>query len=225
MKIFEPIFHIFYLTSIFYMSIKMISRGKNNKLVKLYGIMGLTLGAGDSFHLIPRIYALLTTGLEANAAALGIGKFITSITMTFFYVVMLRIWEIRFDIKNDKIIRFLTGILVAARVILSVLPQNKWTLYDAPVSWGIYRNIPFTIFGILIVWIVLREAIKHNDSTFKKIGIAVIISFACYLPVVLFATTYRAVGSLMVPKTLAYLWVVYLGYKEINLSKTSTLAS
>lgn len=198
------------------MSIKMISAGKNNKLIKLFGLMGFTLGFGDSFHLIPRIYALLTTGLEANAAALGIGKLVTSITMTLFYAILIRIWEIRFNIKDDKGIRFLAGILVVSRIILTLMPQNKWTLYNAPVSWGIYRNIPFTILGILIVCLILKEAAKHKDQVFRKIGIGIIISFACYLPVVLFATTYRLVGMLMIPKTLAYLWIVYIGYKEIR---------
>lgn len=216
MKIFEPIFHVVYLTSVFYMSIKMIKSGKNNKLLKLFGIMGFTLGFGDSFHLIPRIYALLTTGLEANAAALGIGKLITSITMTIFYVVLIRIWEIRFNIKDNKGIRVIAGILAFSRIILTIMPQNDWTSYDAPVSWGIYRNIPFTILGILIVYLILKEAARHNDLIFKKIGVAIIISFACYLPVVLYATTYRLVGILMIPKTLAYLWIVYIGYKEIR---------
>lgn len=216
MKYFEPIFHVFYLVSVFYMSIKMLSRGKDSKILKLFGIMGFTLGFGDSFHLIPRIYALLTTGLEAHAAALGIGKLVTSITMTIFYIVLFRIWEVRYDVKNDNGLRWSVGILSAARIILSLMPQNQWTLYDAPVSWGIYRNIPFTILGILIVYIILKKASEKKDDIFKKIGIGVIISFACYLPVVLYATTFRLVGMLMIPKTLAYLWVVYIGYKEVK---------
>lgn len=216
MKYFEPIFHVFYLASVFYMSIKMISAGKDNKIIKLFGFMGFTLGAGDSFHLVPRIYALLTNGLEAHAAALGIGKLITSITMTLFYLILIRIWEIRFGIKEDSGIRIFAVILAASRIILSLMPQNKWTLYSAPVSWGIYRNIPFTILGALIVYLILKEAIRHKDRIFKKIGLAVIISFACYLPVVLFASANRLVGMLMIPKTLAYLWVVYIGYKEIR---------
>ncbi len=46
--------------------------------------MAVTLGLGDAFHLVPRALALNTTGLENFTAALGIGKFITSITMTVF---------------------------------------------------------------------------------------------------------------------------------------------
>lgn len=216
MKYFEPIFNMFYLGAVFYMSLKMISVGKNNKFIKLFGVMGFVLGAGDSFHLIPRVYALLTTGLEAHAAALGIGKLVTSITMTLFYVILIRIWKIRFNIKEDKGIRVLAGILVVSRIILSIMPQNKWMLYDAPVRWAIYRNIPFTILGILIVYLILKVSVKYKDKAFKNIGIGIIISFTCYLPVVLFTNTYRLIGILMIPKTLAYLWVVYIGYKEMN---------
>ena len=65
----------------------MLLRG-NSTLVKKSGLMAVLLGTGDSFHLVPRVYALWTDGLEANAAALGTGKFITSITMTVFYLIL-----------------------------------------------------------------------------------------------------------------------------------------
>ena len=50
------------------MGITMISKGRE-PIVKKAGMMAALLGAGDAFHLIPRSYALWTTGLEANAAA------------------------------------------------------------------------------------------------------------------------------------------------------------
>lgn len=66
--------------------------------------MAIILGFGDSFHLLPRIYALLTTGLENHASSLGFGKLVTSITMTVFYLILYKIWKIRFDVKNSKIL-------------------------------------------------------------------------------------------------------------------------
>ncbi|MBN4062863.1 hypothetical protein JYU21_01595 [Alkaliphilus sp. AH-315-G20] len=216
MKYFELGFSVFYFSLVFYMSFKMIFRDKENKLLKLFGFMGFVLGLGDLFHLVPRVYAHFTTGMEANAAILGIGKLITSISMTIFYIILIRIWEMRFEIKETAKVRIFAGILVVLRIALVLMPQNKWTLHDAPLSWGIYRNIPFTILGVLIVYLILKEANKHMDVAFKKIGIAIIISFACYLPVVLFASTYGFVGALMIPKTLAYLWIVYIGYKGLR---------
>ena len=66
----------------------MILKSKGNKEFLLFGIMAVVLGAGDSFHLIPRALALCTTGLENYTKALGIGKLITSITMTVFYILL-----------------------------------------------------------------------------------------------------------------------------------------
>ena len=40
--------------------------------------------------------------------------------------------------------------------------------------------------------------------------LAVTLSFAFYLPVVLLSGTYPPVGMLMIPKTLAYVWVVWM---------------
>lgn len=61
------------------------SRGKIQYLP--FAIMAVTLGAGDAFHLVPRAIALCTTGLKNYTEALGIGKLITSVTMTAFYCI------------------------------------------------------------------------------------------------------------------------------------------
>ena len=82
----ETVFDVFYLGFAMIAGFTMLLKG-NSPLVKKAGLMAVLLGAGDSFHLIPRCIALWTSGLEANAAALGTGKFITSITMTIFYLI------------------------------------------------------------------------------------------------------------------------------------------
>ena len=69
----------FYLVLVITVGIKMIRQSKGDRQYRLFGIMAVTLGCGDAFHLVPRAYALCTTGLENYTAALGIGKFITSI--------------------------------------------------------------------------------------------------------------------------------------------------
>ena len=84
----ETVFDIIYLTLVITVGIQMILKSHGNKQYKLFGIMAVTLGAGDAFHLIPRAVALCTTGLDSFTAALGIGKWITSITMTIFYVLL-----------------------------------------------------------------------------------------------------------------------------------------
>lgn len=212
--IMEGIFDAIYLSTVIFLGLTMIRKSKDNGYFKLFGYMSLLLGLGDSFHLIPRVYALFTTGLEANAASLGFGKFITSITMTIFYIILYEIWKVRFNIKNVKTLSISVYLLALIRVILCFFPQNDWFNYYAPVSWGVYRNIPFTIMGTIIIYITYNKAKLNNDKDYKYMALAVLLSFALYAPVVIWGTTYRLVGALMIPKTLAYVWIVLIGYKQ-----------
>lgn len=217
--IMETLFDAVYLIGVITIGMIMILKGRNNKQFKLFGIMAVVLGLGDSFHLIPRSYALLTTGLEENAAALGIGKFITSITMTIFYVILYHIWRKRYDIKERKGLTLAIYGLSIIRIGLCFFPENQWLSFNAPVSWGIYRNIPFAIMGIIIIYIFYWEAKKHMDSNFRFMWLAIVLSFALYIPVVLWANTIPWIGVLMIPKTLAYVWVVLMGYSEFRLGE------
>lgn len=92
--IFETLFDIVYLVTVITLGILMIRGSKGRRQYLLYGVMAVTLGCGDAFHLIPRAVALCTTGLEDYTAALGIGKLITSITMTVFYVLLYYVWTV-----------------------------------------------------------------------------------------------------------------------------------
>ena len=84
----ETLFDAVYLISVITIGILMIRGSKGNAQFKLFGLMAVVLGAGDSFHLVPRALALCTTGLENYTVPLGLGKWITSITMTVFYVLL-----------------------------------------------------------------------------------------------------------------------------------------
>jgi hypothetical protein len=46
--------------------------------------------------------------------------------------------------------------------------------------------------------------------------LTITLSFACYIPVVLWAQTLPAVGMLMIPKTCAYVWTVLIGYRSMK---------
>ena len=61
----ETVFDCLYLSFALIAGLTMLIKGKG-PLVKKAGLMSALLGAGDAFHLIPRSYALWTTGLEAT---------------------------------------------------------------------------------------------------------------------------------------------------------------
>lgn len=219
--IMETIFDIFYLIIVISFGFKMILYAENNKQKKLFGIMAIVLGFGDSFHLFPRIYAMWTTGLSENAAILGFGQMITSITMTIFYVMLYHVWRNRYNIKNKFDLSIYIYVLAAIRIIICLMPQNNWTLSTAPFMFGIYRNIPFVIMGAIIISLFYKQATFHNDKSFKFMWLAISLSFLFYIPVVLFAGSFPIVGMLMIPKTCAYVWIVFMGYKMDSLPQNN----
>lgn len=214
--IFETLFDIVYLVTVIILGIRMICGSKGKKQYLLFGIMAVTLGCGDAFHLVPRAIALCTTGLEHYTAALGIGKLITSVTMTLFYVLLYYVWRSRYQVNGQRGTSIAVWALALVRIALCLMPQNAWTSAAPPLSWGIYRNIPFAILGALIVVLFFRSARENQDRPFRHLWLTVVLSFACYIPVVLFADAVPAVGMLMIPKTCAYVWTVLIGYHAMK---------
>ena len=212
----ETLFDIVYLTTGITLGVIMITKSKGNKQYRLFGIMAVVLGLGDSFHLVPRMIALCTTGLDQYTAALGIGKFITSITMTFFYLLLYYVWRIRYNIKGKAGLTLCFYLLAAVRIILCLFPQNAWTSAEAPLSWGIYRNIPFALIGVLIIVLFYQYAKEREDKSFRFMWLTIVLSFGFYLPVVLWADVNPLIGMLMIPKTCAYVWTVLIGYFDMK---------
>ena len=208
----ETVFDAVYLLSVIAIGITMIRKSNGNGQYRLFGIMAVVLGTGDAFHLIPRALALCTTGLDQFTVALGMGKFITSITMTVFYVILYYVWRARYQIQGKNGLTAAVYLLAAARIVLCLFPQNQWLSAEAPLSWGIYRNIPFALMGLLIIVLFYRSARKNGDTQFRHMWLTIVLSFAFYIPVVLWADTIPMIGMLMIPKTCAYVWTVLIGY-------------
>lgn len=213
--IFESLFDAIYLITVITIGIKMLKGARGRKEYRLFGLMALVLGFGDAFHLVPRMIALLTTGEENYVKLLGLGKLITSITMTVFYVLLYYVWRLRYKVSGrDELTKTIYGLAIL-RIILCLCPRNEFLSANPPLSWAIYRNLPFLLIGIIIMIIFYKSQKAHNDKNFKYMWLTIVLSFAFYAPVVLYAQMYPNVGLLMIPKTCAYVWTVLIGYKDM----------
>ena len=210
--IMETLFDTVYLISVITIGILMIRGCKGDRQFRLFGIMAVVLGAGDAFHLVPRAVALCTTGLENYTVPLGLGKWITSVTMTIFYVLLYYVWRQRYRIKGQVGLTAAVYVLAGLRILLCMMPQNQWLSADAPLSWGIWRNIPFALLGLLVIVLFYRSAKKHRDQAFRWMWLTIVLSFGFYIPVVLWADTIPMIGMLMISKTCAYVWTILIGY-------------
>ena len=208
----ETLFDICYLVTVLTVGIRMIRGAKGSRQFELFGWMAVVLGAGDSFHLVPRAIALCTTGLDSFAFQLGLGKWITSVTMTVFYVLLYYVWRERYEVKGQKSLTVAVYALSVARVILCMMPQNQWLTDRSPLIWGICRNIPFALLGILVIVLFYCSAKERGDKAFGWMWLTIVLSFGFYIPVVLWADTIPMIGMLMIPKTCAYMWTVLIGF-------------
>jgi hypothetical protein len=190
-----------------------ILKNSNKREFMIFGWLTIILGLGDAFHLVPRIWALNTTGTENFQAALGFGTLVTSITMTIFYVLLYHFWELRFH-KNNKSLKTVMYGLAVIRIALCLLPQNQWFVASTSNFWGIVRNTPFLIMGLITLICFFQTA--KLDKAFRWMWLAILLSFGFYLPVVLWVHTNELFGVLMLPKTVAYMWIIMMGWNALR---------
>lgn len=212
----ETLFDVIYLITVITLGVLMIQGSKGESQFRLFGWMAVVLGVGDSFHLVPRALALCTTGLENYTVPLGLGKWITSVTMTVFYVLLYHVWRQRYAVTGQKGLSAVVYGLAGLRIILCMMPQNQWLSAESPLSWGIYRNIPFALLGLLVIVLFYRSAKEHKDRAFRWMWLTIVLSFGFYIPVVLWADALPLIGMLMIPKTCAYVWTVFIGYRAMK---------
>lgn len=212
----ESLFDIAYLVIVVALGVRLLLENKAG--AKLFGLMAIILGVGDSFHLLPRVISHLSPGgFEAHTAALSWGQFVTSITMTLFYVLYFYFYRRQSGDDSSTKMWLVYG-LAALRIILVALPQNQWGTAEGNYLFGIIRNIPFLFLGILLIYWSYQQRDKEG---LKHMWLLILLSFAFYLPVVLLSDSIPAIGALMLPKTICYLLIVILGYRYFKGSFTA----
>ena len=108
----------------------------------------------------------------------------------------------------------LVGIM---RLIIMIPLGNSWGSVVPPFNWSMARNIPLMIQGIGIAVLMLMSAVERKDQFSRNISYMIFVSYLCYMPVIFFVQKVPLLGMLMMPKTLAYVAVAILAYRELFL--------
>ena len=222
----EILFNAAYLVVVWLLVFAMIYRypripNESRRLGRLFIWAFALLAFGDTGHVGFRVLAYAIGDLETTFTILGVevglvgaGVVSTSVTVTLFYVMMLSIWQERFT----KPYGWFGKLLVAAAVVrlgLMFLPQNEWNRVVSPQPWATYRNLPLVLQGLGVAFLLIRDAVGNRDGSFKWIGRMILMSFAFYVPVVLLVERIPALGMLMIPKTMAYVAIAWLGLRKV----------
>ena len=212
----EAVFCIAYLIfDLIAVMIFFINAG-NSQTFLLFGILTLVLGGGDAFHLIPRVIKTFGSNSDRIEWWAGLGLMISSITMTVFYILLFYVWKAVFPkVDYPSVLPVFLWSSAVIRIILCLFPQNHWFHPEGNLKWGIYRNLPFAITGLCLVILFFLSG-NTGGYGLWRMSAAIIISFACYFPVVLLAKKKPMVGMLMIPKTMAYIWMICMGLSMIG---------
>jgi hypothetical protein len=222
----EILFNIAYLVVIWGLVIAMTRRQdqvapENRAVAERFRQMFFLLALGDSGHVGFRVIAYALGGLEAKPiifgvpiSLVGLGALATAITVTFFYVLMLDAWRLRFQ-QSFGWFEYLLLASAVIRLVIMVLPGNQWDSPVPPQPMGLIRNLPLILLGLGGMALILRDGYARRDHLFIGIGWSILVSYAFYTPVILFVQQVPALGMLMIPKTLAYVVIAILGYRGL----------
>ena len=212
----EAIFCIAYLVFDLIAAIVFFVNANGSQALLLFGVLTLVLGGGDAFHLVPRVIKAFCGDSPKVEWWSGLGLMISSITMTVFYVLLFFIWKAVFpQVSYSSALPVLIWVSAAVRIILCLFPQNNWFRTEGNQAWGIYRNLPFAVTGLCLVILFILSG-NTGGYGLWLMSVAIIISFACYFPVVLLAKKKPMIGMLMMPKTIAYIWMISMGLHLIG---------
>ena len=175
----------------------------------LFSALAFTLGFGDSFHLIPRVF--WQTGKRGTKlrTALGIGKAVTSVTMTVFYVIVYHLFLNASPVTIPVPVTVFVYLLAIVRIGLICFPQNRWATGDPAPLWNAVRNFPFCALGAVVAVLLFT---LPSDMPLSYGGYLIVLSFLFYLPVALGVQKYPKLGMLMIPKTLTYVAFLSIGF-------------
>ncbi|MHA2289256.1 MAG: hypothetical protein ACXABG_10780 [Promethearchaeota archaeon] len=210
-------FNILYLAFIWLfvaLMTKHLSRVSSYELsiAKRFRFAFFLLAFGDTGHVGFRVMAYLSGGLEANETLVGLGALSTAITITFFYMILLDIWRINFNHERSLFYYSIQGIGIF-RLLIMAFPQNQWGRIFPPPEWGLFRNIPLTFLGLMVAFLMIKDGFIMDDSRYKYFAYSIFVSYAFYIPVILFVSEIPIIGMLMIPKTIAYMIMAWLAYK------------
>ncbi len=216
-KLMETVFDALYLATVLISAVLLFLSAEIGSERWQFGLMALILGVGDAFHLVPRIMAMWDSKPRDYTVALGIGKLLASVTMTVFYLIL---WGVGMMHYADIISVHMTSVvftLAALRIVLCLFPQNGWISETPSLKWAIWRNIPFFSLGMIVMTLFAAGSFTKGGEL-SVLWLAILISFACYLPVVLLARRTPGIGMLMLPKSCAYAAIVLMGFSLPGIS-------
>lgn len=213
--LFTFLFDFTYLAAVFAAVLLLLATGVPSLARSTAALMALVLAGGDCFHLIPRMLSALSGERERFEKAIGFGRFVTSITVTVFYLLLWRLFLAVYPLAFlglpsalPALLGTVLYLLAAVRILLCLLPQNRWSESAAPEDWLLRRSVPLIAMGVLLALLFfLNRAQVH---ALQWMWFAILLGFLFYIPFILHSHKLPALRVLMLPNKLCSLWMLWM---------------
>ena len=166
--------------------------------------------AGEAYRLIPRIVEVINPRAPLPDGT-GLGRILSYMCTAGFFLVLelYRQQHIGRD-ETEKGRRLESTILILFGLIIAVgfVRFNEWIDGDTPVFWLVVRGLLLTSMGILTICLWGRTARENKGLRHLPLAIGLFLVF--YLPCTALENLVPESRILMIPRTAALIWTVWI---------------
>jgi hypothetical protein len=222
MKYLETVFSLCYISILWWFAVKMLRESWVKMLRESWVNMDIsastslqistsfifiTLAIGDTMHVVTRM-------LNWN---IGVGAIFVAMMITFFYL-FLTMFILEYTKSKIGTAFWCIIILILLRIIVIALSGETWHTNQHPYPEYEIRN--FLLIGIQLE-VMLLMYWNSKYKLMEQILWLTIISAICLTITTWYIREHAIVGMFMIPKSITYLVMAYLIYKDLFLEDTS----
>lgn len=207
---------LIYIALIVYMGFYIYRNSKGKTDHSFFAAMILVLAISESVYIMPRIYAVLTTGIENNLKLLGWAKIIQFIGLSLFLIMFIQLSRLRFNIKRTAPVNKLLYGIMLLRIVIGLLPQNGWFDTTFIRTFLILRTVVLAFYIFALSTTIYVHSIKPYNRSMLPIIAVLIPLFAFIEPQFLNSADRWLTFFMVVLRGLLLLGIVAFYYKEVR---------
>lgn len=215
-KILEPLGFLVYIAILIYMGIYIYRNHNGNKVHMAFGSLAVTLAIGESIYFLPRIYALITTGLEDNINLIGWGRLGHLIVMTLFFSMLIDLNKECFGLrKKVPLDKLLYGLLVF-RVVIGIFPQNGHFQLQPDRTFLFLRTVPLVAYLVVVAIVIIICSWKKGSNGMPLLAIMLLPLGLVIEPELFESSSYLVLVAKSALRALLLLGIVFIGFKQVR---------
>ena len=165
---------------------------------------------GEAYRLIPHIiWAIAPRAQQPDA--LGTARLVCYLTTAGFFL-LLELYRQqrvgRAETAKGRRTENLMFVLFGVAAAVCFVRFNEWMSGESPWFWLLLRNFLLTVMGVLTICLWAKTA--KNDLAFRHLPLALCLVILFYLPAVCLEPLVPEITVLMIPRTMAMIWVMVI---------------